>query len=69
LLPERFVRSLFVVEAPELIEAFLLGRPAGGRWTRSFPLERPVHPLMSSVLLGVTRFNTLQTNAQLDPSH
>src|SRR5436305_6684221 len=68
-LPERFVRPLLVVDAPKLVEAFLLGRPAPGRRTRRLLLQRPMHPFVPAILLRVARLNALQANSQLEPAH
>src|SRR5947209_20234130 len=50
-LPQGFVRPLVVVVEAEGVEAPLLGPQRGFRRARGFALERPVHPLMSAILL------------------
>lgn len=64
---ERLVGSLVVIDSTELVEPTLLStevRP----WRRSGPLlERSVHAFMAAVLLRLTRFDELGSDAERDP--
>ena len=59
--------TFVVVDAPELIEGALLYRKAGTWWTDRLALECPVHPLVGSVLLGVSGQDPLMLNAEPQP--
>ena len=59
--------SLFVVLGPEDVEPSLLGREVAGGRSCGLGLERSVHALVSSVLLGVRGLDELRVDAELDP--
>src|SRR3982751_7052402 len=69
LLSQTLGRTLFVVDAAEPIESLLLRPPAAGRRTSRLLFQRPVHPLVTTVLLRVARLEGLQTDAQPQPAH
>lgn len=63
------MRPLVVILAAETIKTLLLLHQCSTRWPCSFGLERPVHPLVLSVLLRVSEFDALRTNSKADPPH
>jgi len=69
LLTEPFVRPLFVVLAPELVEADLLGVQVAARRPRGLGLQGAVHALVPTVLLGMRGLDELGTDPEADPPH
>lgn len=61
------MRPLFIVLGAEGVEAPLLRREVAGGRSCGFGFERPVHALVSSVLLGVRELDELGVDAELDP--
>src|SRR5437667_2408995 len=61
--------SLGVVAVSKPIEAPLLRSEGASRRARGLGLERPVHPLVSPVLLGMRGLDELRMNAEADPPH
>ena len=59
--------SLVVVNADELVEAFLLLQEVERSGLRRFMLQCQMHAFMSPVLLGVTRLDTLDRDTQSQP--
>src|SRR5215471_17301459 len=66
-LPQRLMRTLFVVVAAEGIKTDLLRASVGGRWARGLRLERAMHALMAAVLLRRGRMNEMGLDAELEP--
>ncbi len=64
---EGFVRALFVELIAKVIEAPLLAAERGCRRPRGLLLERLVHALVSTVLLGMAGLNQLGVDAESDP--
>lgn len=58
---------LLVVLDAEAIEVTLLTKQVGSRRAGRFLLERTMHPLVASVLLGVAGLDQLGPDAQTDP--
>ena len=67
LLVERFVGALDIELGSEPIEASLLASQCGGGRTRRFLLERLVHALVPSVLLGMAGLDELWVDAHANP--
>ena len=67
LLVERFVGALDIELGSEPIEASLLASQCGGGRTRRFLLERLVHALVPSVLLGMAGLDELWVDTQANP--
>ena len=63
------MRPLLVVFPTKTIEAKLLLGKARAWRSRCFGFKSFVHSLMLAVLLRLTWFNSLWTNAELDPPH
>jgi len=66
-LAESFVRALVIVIVFESVERTLLCREARSRRPSRLRLQRPVHSLVSPVLLGMAWQNPLGANSELDP--
>jgi len=60
------VRTLFVVDGPELVEAFLLTLHGRLRRPRGFGLEGAVHPFVCAVLLRMAGHDALDPDARPD---
>jgi hypothetical protein len=67
LLPERFVRTLFIVMPAESIETCLLFGSVRCRGPRGLGFERAMHPLVSAVLLRRGRMNEVRLHAEFEP--
>src|SRR5215207_8043134 len=63
------MRPVLVVFAAKAIEALLLPRAVGCRWTRRLRFEDTVHLLVLAVLLGMSGFVSLHTNPQFEPAN
>jgi len=61
------VRPLLVVNADEVLEAFLLLQEVERSGLGSFVLQRQVHALMAAVLLRLAGLDALQADAQTQP--
>ena len=66
---ERFVRSLVVVILSKIVEPPLLRAQRALRRAGRFLFERAVHTLMSTVLLGFSRFDAFRHDAQFHPPY
>src|SRR5258708_2176781 len=63
------VRALLVEDPPELVETTLLSALIGCRRIGCLLLQRPVHSLMTAVLLRLTRLDPLRLHTGLDQLH
>ena len=61
--------TLLVVFSAKGFKRLLLSSEMGSRRLGRRFLQRPMHPLMSAVLLRETRFDALQFNPQANPPH
>jgi hypothetical protein len=64
---EVLVGTLLVVEGAEAVEGSLLGREGRPRWPTGPGLERAVHALVGTVLLGGRRANALVLDPEAHP--
>jgi hypothetical protein len=62
-LAEGFVRTLVIVLVNEAVESLLLLQERRRSWSGRLRLECPVHSLVTTILLWVTRLGALVANA------
>jgi hypothetical protein len=58
-----------VIPPTKPIEATLLGHEPGFRRAGRLRLQRPMHPLMATVLLRMGRFDQIREDPELHPPH
>src|SRR5215472_7222995 len=66
-LSERFVGALLVVVLPKQVEDSLLCAQVATRRLRGFCGQCPMHSLVATILLRVSRFDALGSDTELDP--
>src|SRR5271156_67064 len=67
LLLQRLVRAFLIELLAESIKRFLLRSPVGRRRFSRLGLQRPMHALVTPILLRMTWLDPLRLNAQLHP--
>ena len=69
LLSQRLMGPILVVGLAKGVKGSLLPPGRRQRWTGGLRLQRSMEPFQASVLLWVTRFDTLRYDTQLDPPY
>src|SRR5262249_52371564 len=64
---QSLVRTFLVEDLDKLVEARLLLQEVGRRWLGGFFLQSEVHAFVTAILLGVTRLDALDADAQAQP--
>ena len=64
---QSFVRAFVVEDLDKVIEAGLLLQEVGGGRLGSFFLQSEMHAFVSAILLGMTRLDAFDTNAEAKP--